>query len=591
MSATEAAVKRYEAWEFDAKFLDELKERRQDGAFVANRFGRNLKFGTAGLRSVMGCGWNAMNPVTVQQATQGVCQYYIDTLGLEEAQRQPVVLGFDARHNSEWFAHIAAAVFVSKGISVMLCGSYTATPLTPFLVKKHSALCGIQITASHNPAADNGYKLYAGNGVQIIPPMDADIHARLLASDQPWEGVRSLLDVPNRKMKLPHTLVSDPLQTAWEDYKIDIATDLGLLKNNVASTDMKIVYTAMHGVGHRFVKDFLLNVMGLPESSFCAVPQQQEPDPDFPTVAYPNPEEKGALDLAMAFADSIGSTLIIANDPDADRFAAAEKVEGKWRPFSGDELGAILALLMFQRAIANGTPAENLLMVNSAVSSRFLSRLCAVEGSTYMETLTGFKWLMNTALQAQKELDCHLCLAYEEALGYGVSTLVPDKDGVSASAVWVAKACELHEQGSSMYQFLQENLMKYGFFATYNSYYRCTQPAAQAAVLENFRKQGYPSEIGGFKIKRIRDLKPYYDSASQDKKCQLPKVPEDMLTIYFENGAHITLRGSGTEPKFKFYSEMFHPRSSEEAKELLVECVERVLVDLFKGSEEFFSKA
>eukprot|EP01053_Blabericola_migrator_P010562 Blabericola_migrator_1__10561@NODE_5_length_29060_cov_171_088642_g4_i0_p4_GENE_NODE_5_length_29060_cov_171_088642_g4_i0NODE_5_length_29060_cov_171_088642_g4_i0_p4_ORF_typecomplete_len592_score101_23PGM_PMM_I/PF02878_16/2e41PGM_PMM_II/PF02879_16/5_7e03PGM_PMM_II/PF02879_16/2e20PGM_PMM_III/PF02880_16/1_2e20PGM_PMM_IV/PF00408_20/2_3e08_NODE_5_length_29060_cov_171_088642_g4_i01934521120 len=590
MTTVEDQVAAYLAWETQPIFLEEYQHNKHDLSFIKSRFSKHLKFGTAGLRSVMGCGWNAMNTVTVQQATQGVCQYYLDTLG-EAAKAKCVIVGCDARHNSRWFAHVVTAVFISKGFHVKLFSNYTPTPLNPFLVRKYNALCGIQLTASHNPAKDNGYKLYHGNGVQIIPPMDADIHRRLVKFDKSWPGVSELLNQEAGQLRLPHPLVDDPLAEAWEAYKVDLAQDLGLLKTDLSGSDLKIVYTAMHGVGHDYAKDFLLTVLQLPESCFLAVPKQKDPDPDFPSLSYPNPEEAGALDLAKEYADSVEAGLIVANDPDADRFAAVEKVDDVWRSFTGDELGAIFALIMFERAIAAGVPADQLLMVNSAVSSRFMSRLCDVEGSTYIETLTGFKWVMNVVLDAEESLGLKLVLGYEEALGYGLSSRVPDKDGLTASAIFVEKACQLHELGSSMSQYLQEGMMKYGFFATHNSYYRCAEPAAQAAVLEQFRNGGsYPSEIAGYKISRIRDLKPCYDSASETKKCSLPRVNDDMMTIFLENGAHVTLRGSGTEPKFKFYSEMYHQSSSEEAKKELVECVDKVLNALFAGNEKYFSK-
>eukprot|EP01054_Gregarina_sp_Poly1_P001550 Gregarina_sp_Poly_1__1549@NODE_1391_length_4229_cov_517_587218_g892_i1_p2_GENE_NODE_1391_length_4229_cov_517_587218_g892_i1NODE_1391_length_4229_cov_517_587218_g892_i1_p2_ORF_typecomplete_len481_score72_24PGM_PMM_I/PF02878_16/3e41PGM_PMM_II/PF02879_16/5_3e22PGM_PMM_III/PF02880_16/2_2e03PGM_PMM_III/PF02880_16/6e19_NODE_1391_length_4229_cov_517_587218_g892_i14411883 len=439
----DSRIEEYKLWERDPIFLEELNSNINNEEYLVNRFQKNLKFGTAGLRSVMGCGWNAMNPATVQQATQGVCQYFIDSVGLESMKKNCVVIGFDARHHSRWFAHIASAVFISQGVPVMLGDSYTATPITPFLVKKHSAVCGIQITASHNPAADNGYKLYAGNGVQIIPPVDSEIHSRLLAQATPWPGVWELLDLEKKSLVLPHELVLNPLPQAWEAYKLELATSLGMLSSTLEASALKIVYTAMHGVGHKFVHDFLTSVQGLPSGNLYSVPEQQEPDPDFPTVAYPNPEEKGALDFAMAYADSVGAPLIIANDPDADRFAAVEKIEGKWHMFTGDELGAVFALVMFSRARDQGIPAEQLLMVNSSVSSQFLSRMCSVEGCTYLETLTGFKWIMNTALEAAEKYGLQLCLGYEEAIGYGVSSLVLDKDGISAAAVFAGGLYEV----------------------------------------------------------------------------------------------------------------------------------------------------
>lgn len=557
------AVDDYLQQECQPDFIAECKGANDE--LLTARFAKRINFGTAGLRGVMAFGLNAMNSVTVRHATQGLCQYYINKIGEEEIRGRWVVLGFDGRYNSRYFAHLAAAIFLSKGLKVSLAPVTTATPLNPYAVKKLNAICGIQITASHNPKADNGYKVYGSNGAQIVPPMDSEVMELIKANAYVWPKVDELMRHDLKQLNTAHPLmgnVQDLMYDLWPNYKAEILSDLNI--SSLKDSPLRVVYTAMHGVGYPFVSDILRSA-DFPMDNFVVVPHQRDPDPDFTTVKFPNPEEKGAMDAAMEVANAHNVNMIVSNDPDADRFACSERMpNGTWRQFTGDELGSIFGAIAFESAKRRGIATERMAFICSAVSSRFLCRLCSVEGANFYETMTGFKWMMNKALEVQTSgLTPVFC--YEEALGYGLSMAVPDKDGVSATAAWIQKASELAASGQSMHDYLDELSQKYGYFATQNSYYVCHDPSIMLDIFGSFRKSGYPTHIGEYEISRIRDLSQDYDSGSANKECDFPKSKDDMLTIYFTNGAHITLRGSGTEPKLKYYSEMSHASSKAEA--------------------------
>lgn len=549
---------------------------------IENRFLKRLEFGTAGLRGAMGCGFNCMNDLTVIQASQGVATYFLQQYGSEECARRGVVLGFDGRHNSQRYAHATAAVFLSKGFKVYLNSKVTATPMNPYAVVLYG-VGGIQVTASHNPKNDNGYKLYAANGAQIIPPMDSDIAALILANLKPWDEAMALLDATTGMLR-DVLKVTDPYDAIFASYMDNLTKELLLNKEAIAQSDLKIVYTAMHGVGYPFVKE-ILERFGYTKN-LHVVEQQKLPDPEFSTVSFSNPEEKGALDLAMALADKAGSPMVIANDPDADRFACAEKqADGKWKIFHGDELGILFGARMFDLAVSKGIPREKMVFICSAVSSRMLQKMAETEGCVFEETMTGFKWIMNKALD-MKAQGYTPCFAYEEALGYGVSMQVPDKDGVSAAAVWVEMACELYKKGMTIGDRLDQLRKRYGYFVTNNSYFLCYEKSAIEALFAEFRNNGkYTPALGDFKIKRIRDATTGYDNGQKDNKCAFPLTPSSqMVTLFFENGAVLTLRTSGTEPKLKWYSEMSgsNPEAAKAELQKVVDATIQCVMQLTK---------
>ncbi|MEU2282156.1 phospho-sugar mutase [Streptomyces sp. NPDC013178] len=492
-----------------AKLLD-----AGDRAELAARFSGTLQFGTAGLRGELGAGPMRMNRAVVIRAAAGLAAY----LKAKGGQDGLVVIGYDARHKSAEFAQDTASVMTGAGLRAAVLPRPLPTPVLAYAIRHLGAVAGVEVTASHNPPRDNGYKVYLGDGSQIVPPADAEIAAEIAA-------VRSLDDVPRPT-------------TGWE------LLDESVLEAYLARTDAvlaegsprtaRTVYTAMHGVG----KDVLLAAFaraGFPEPALVA--EQAEPDPDFPTVAFPNPEEPGAMDLAFAKARATDPDLVIANDPDADRCAVAVKDGGEWRMLRGDEVGALLAAHLVQRG-ARGTFAE------SIVSSSLLGRIAEKAGLPYEETLTGFKWIARVD---------GLRYGYEEALGYCVDPEgVRDKDGITAALLITELASQQREQGRTLLDLLDDLAVEHGLHATDQLSVRVEDLSVIAAAMRRLREQP-PTELACLAITRAEDLTRGTD--------QLP--PTDGLR-YTLDGARVIVRPSGTEPKLKCYLEVVVPVASHD---------------------------
>ncbi|KAF2244573.1 hypothetical protein BU26DRAFT_522384 [Trematosphaeria pertusa] len=548
---------------------------RGDNDELEKRLRYRITFGTAGLRGPMQAGFACMNSLTVIQASQGLAAYLLKNE--QEVKQRGVVIGRDARHNSAKFAKLAAAAFVAKGIKVWWYETPTHTPLVPFGVRELGAVAGVMITASHNPAQDNGYKVYWSNGCQIIPPHDVGIAKAILENLKPVTWDTSVVDSPSLLVEGSLGLIRDQYHRA-----IQAAVSPDGEKVPV-DPNLKFVYTPMHGVGlramTRCVKD-----LGI-ASQMTVVETQAEPNPDFPTVKFPNPEEKGALDLAMETADASSISLILASDPDADRLATAEKVSGTWHTFTGNELGILLASYLFER-YPKSKPREKLAMLASTVSSRMLLALAKKEGFHYAETLTGFKWLGNVARDLTKQ-GYDVVFAFEEALGYMIPQTVHDKDSISAAAIFLAAASRWSSQGLTPYAKLQRLYEYLGHFEDANTYLISPSPTTTAKVFTAIRALGdpYPTQLGSRRIARWRDLTEGYDSKSKD---HVPDLPVDkasqMITCELDDGAVFTVRGSGTEPKIKLYIEC-SATSSVEAKKGANEILSDLLREWFKPDE------
>jgi phosphoglucomutase len=403
----------------DPTTSDEISKLLVDGNTdeLEKRLRHRIAFGTAGLRGPMQGGFACMNSLTVIQASQGLAAYLLKTE--DNVKRRGVVIGRDARHNSERFAQLCAAAFVAKGIKVWWYEDPSHTPLVPFGVRELDAVAGIMITASHNPAKDNGYKVYWSNGCQIIPPHDSGIAESILENLKPVTWDTSVVD--------ESLLVEGSLGLVKDKYYKAILC--AVQPDNVSvkmDPELKFVYTPMHGVGLPAMQQ-CVETLGV-ASQMTVVEAQAQPDPDFPTVKFPNPEEKGALDLAIETAEKSSIRLILASDPDADRLAAAEKVGERWHIFTGNQLGVLLGSYLFERYPAS-KPREKLAMLASTVSSRMLAALAKKEGFKFTETLTGFKWLGNVARDLDRQ-GYNAVYAFEEALGYMVPQTVHDKDSV-----------------------------------------------------------------------------------------------------------------------------------------------------------------
>ena len=519
-----------EAWIADdpdpatASVLQSLLQKSDEGT-LKKYFNGFLQFGTAGLRGPIGPGPSCMNRAVVGRAAAGIAHY------MKERGMTKVVVGRDARYGSEDFTRETAEIMSGAGMDVYILPRLLPTPVLAFATEYLKCDIGIMVTASHNPPEDNGYKVYVGptaDGInyassQIINPTDG-----FMARD--IDAVTSLKSLPRGKN---WTVLGEEVITEYVKRTSALAPRPG---------DMKIVYTAMHGVGTEVVQR-VFNHAGF--ATLILVDEQCTPDPDFPTVTFPNPEEPGAIDLALKKARDFGAELVIANDPDADRCAAAiNDPDVGWRMLRGDELGIILG-----EWIARTKPTGT--FGNSIVSSSALRKISSHYGIDFQEVLTGFKWLAKIE---------DLAFGYEEAIGYSVdSETVNDKDGISAALFLAQIATDLKREGLTLSDLLNEVWERHGFHGTEQISIRVNDMAAITRLLAGLRKNP-PAEIAGRKVDAIDDL-----AAPKDG---LP--PTDGLRIWLAGGIRIIVRPSGTEAKMKCYIEVI-TKTSQESQELLDE--------------------
>jgi phosphomannomutase len=481
-----------------------------DATELRDRFRGTLEFGTAGLRGALGAGPNRMNRAVVTRAAAGLAAYLRDH---GAGDGHPVVIGYDARHNSAVFAQDTAEVLAGAGLRARVLPRPLPTPVLAYAIRRLGCVAGVMVTASHNPSQDNGYKVYLGDGSQIVPPADTEIAARI-------EAVGALASVPR----------SDGWEWLGDDVAASYAAEVAALVEDNTPRELSAVYTPLHGVGGDVVLDVMARA-GFPALHVTAA--QARPDPDFPTVAFPNPEEPGAMDLAMALADEVGADVVLANDPDADRCAVAVPGVHGWRMLHGDEVGALLGDLLL-RLDVHGVYATTI------VSSSLLGRMADAHGQECRHTLTGFKWL--------GRID-GLAYAYEEALGYcAAPDLVRDKDGISALLRIAELAAVLRSEGRTLSDRLDDIARRYGLHATDQLSIRVTDRDVITEAMHRLRAMP-PTLLGGLPVEHVDDL----TVGSDD----LP--PTDGLRYRLADGARVVVRPSGTEPKLKCYLEVVVP--------------------------------
>lgn len=484
----------------DANDLDELTE----------RFTGRLQFGTAGLRGALGAGPQRMNRVIVAQAAAGLAAYLLAEHGPDD--RPSVVVGYDARYNSDIFARDTAEIMQGLGVDAHLLPRQLPTPVLAFAIRHLGVSSGVMVTASHNPPNDNGYKVYLADSSQIVPPADADISTQI-------DHVGRVDELPRSQ---DYTVLGDDVAAAYVAAAAAVAAD--------GPRDVVAVYTAMHGVG----RDTMVEVVekaGFP--ALQPVAEQADPDPAFPTVAFPNPEEPGAMDLALKLASSVGADIIVANDPDADRCAAGVRDGEGYRMLTGDQVGVLLGDLWLRRGV-QGTYAA------SIVSSDMLGRLAAAHGQAWQQTLTGFKWIGKIP---------DLAYGYEEALGYCVTPdLTRDKDGVTAILEVLEMAAALKADGKSLLDRLDELYREHGLHHTGQLAVRVDDIAIIADAMQTLRTSP-PTELGGLAVTSVDDLANGYNG--------LP--PTDGIRLGLDGNTRIICRPSGTEPKLKCYIEVVVP--------------------------------
>jgi phosphomannomutase len=519
-------------------------------AELADRFSGTLQFGTAGLRGALGGGPNRMNRAVVIRAAAGLIRYLHEALaarrgdGGVDVEGPRVVIGYDARYGSDVFAQDTAAVVMAAGGHALLLPDPLPTPVLAFAVRHLDADAGVMVTASHNPPQDNGYKVYlggrvvtdSGQGAQIVPPYDAEIAARIAA-------VPSVASVP--RSARGWTVLGQEVVDSY-------LTSVAALGDPTSPGDLRIVLTPLHGVGGHLA-ELILHGAGFEELHI--VPQQALPDPRFPTVAFPNPEEPGAMDLALSLAEEVDADIVLANDPDADRCAVALRDPrsvvagsatgpgtawaGGWRMLHGDEVGALLG-----ETIAARTAGTDGVLASSIVSSRLLAAIAAEHGLTHRSALTGFKWISRVP---------GLVFGYEEALGYCVDPgHVRDKDGLSALLLVAQLAARCKARGRTLLDLLDDLARRHGLYLTDQLSARFADLDQIPATMARLRAQP-PEALAGARVVEVTDL----SRPDPDDPDALPAT--DGLRMLAEDGTQVVVRPSGTEPKVKCYLEVRVP--------------------------------
>ena len=510
-----------------------------DVVALTDRFAGPLEFGTAGLRGVLGGGETRMNRAVVRRTTAGLAAYLLRTS--PDARLRGVVVGHDARRLSRELAEDTAAVLAAAGIVAHLFDGLVHTPMTAFAVKRLGAAAGVMVTASHNPPGYNGYKVYGSDGAQIVSPHDVGIAAQIARAPAAREVPIAEMG-PARRSGLIRAVAGE-MREAYLD------AIHGLSLDPRGRERVRIVYTPLHGTGDEIAHAALAR-FGFHDVT--SVPEQREPDGRFPTVAFPNPEEKGALDLAFALARGKNATLIIANDPDADRLAVAiPDGRGGFRQLSGNEVGVLLGEYVLRKD-RRGEGAR--LVLTTIVSSPMLCHVAEGLGVRYGETLTGFKWIASTALRREREEGARFVFGYEEALGYTIGDVVRDKDGVSAAALFAELTAVAAEEGRTIADELERLARTYGLFvSTQRSITRkgATGPGEIAGIMASLRTRA-PATVGDRAVVAVRDLEAGTETrGGVVSPAGLP--PSNVLVLELEGGARVIARPSGTEPKIKFY--------------------------------------
>eukprot|EP00538_Stauroneis_constricta_P011357 CAMPEP_0119546788 /NCGR_PEP_ID=MMETSP1352-20130426/1048_1 /TAXON_ID=265584 /ORGANISM="Stauroneis constricta, Strain CCMP1120" /LENGTH=642 /DNA_ID=CAMNT_0007591515 /DNA_START=81 /DNA_END=2009 /DNA_ORIENTATION=+ len=560
----------------------------RDGLLLQQLFppsNSRISFGTAGLRSAMKPGPLGMNDLTVIQTAQGIAKYCqnlhnSETTNTQKQQPLIAVVGYDHRENAQFglssrsFALFTAFVFLQAGMECILLDGYNFTPLVPFTMQQLGAAVGIMITASHNPKADNGYKVYAKDACQIRSPMDAAIADEILQNLEPWTDYGTKLEELRQQcgdknnvdpcLGMSHPDITEQMTTAYFDALVSptngLKTGQGKLMSGAnTSLSPSFVYTAMHGVGYKFAKR-VFETFELPP--FQSVLEQQNPDATFPTVPFPNPEEKGALDLAKAYAVQQNCCIVLANDPDADRLAVAEMdaVTKEWTIFHGDQIGAMLGLWLWEQIGKDKKTDKKVAMCASTASSKLLKQIADVEGFHFEDTMTGFKWIGSRLAELNATEEYASLFGYEEAIGFCCGNALFDKDGISAMAVFAELSCHVYQHKKmTLKDHMQAIYDKYGEFVTNNGYFFMHDSSVVNPIMNRIRNGGkYDIDVGPYEIESVRDLgEPGYDSLTPDNKPTLPTSNSSpMMTLRFTNGCIAQFRASGTEPKFKYYIEM-----------------------------------
>lgn len=509
---------------------------KEDWAALEDRFSGSLRFGTAGLRGLLGAGPTRMNRVTVARATAGLCAWL--KAQVPDAEARGICVARDARRNSDVFERDVIEIATGAGIPVGYFSEVTPTPVLAFAVLETSAAGGVMITASHNPPGYNGYKVYWGNGAQIIPPHDRGI-AEQIHQAPPVDRIPRLSLEEARQRGMLREI--EPIRQKY------VETIVSELRKPASGHPVRVAYTALHGVAEDTFREVLARA-GF--SDVRSVPEQRTPDGRFPTVDFPNPEEPGAMDRVLSLAERVGADLAIANDPDGDRVGVAVRKKDRLELLSGNDIGILLADDLLARYRGNATAV----VISTVVSSPMLGPVAASHRAIWEQTLTGHKWIQNRAMELEHE-GFAFVFGYEEALGYAPSRAVRDKDGISSALCLVDLASRLKADGRTLLDAREALWRKHGFCADHQVSRRFDGADAQArmdAVIDGYRRHPPPA-IGGQRLLAMLDLERQKRWLPSGETAFTRFAPSNVLIFELEGGHRAMVRPSGTEPKLKYY--------------------------------------
>ena len=549
-------IKNYKKYEKNPIFLKDLEELllKNDEKVLYERFYKDLEFGTAGLRGVIGAGTNRMNSYVIAKATQGIANYLIKEFPkLAKKESLKAVIAFDSRNNSTEFAKMASLIFAGNKITCYLFSSMRPTPELSFAIRKLKCHTGVVVTASHNPPEYNGYKAYWGDGVQITAPHDEKITEEVLNVKE-----INLIDEKEAMQKGLLKIIDETLDEPYVESLLNFITEENAIDS--VKNKLKIVYTPLHGVGARFVEKVLKDF------DVFTVPEQRDGDGNFPTVEYPNPEDPKALKLALEYAKKENANIVMATDPDADRFACGIKDEvGNFNLLTGNQIGVLFFDYFCQTRLKN---ISSPLIVRSIVSTHMVDEIAKKHGVKVIECLTGFKWICGIAEKEEHKGKNTYIYGFEESFGYNFANGVRDKDGIAATLLFAELTSYWLSKGKNILERLEELFKEYGIFMekTINKTY---QGSLGVKIMQNIMKKVREKslcQIANVKVLKIRDVlegNEYYIAENKKIIINLPK--SNVLQYFMEDGSVISLRPSGTEPKIKAY--IVYRQNYEESKE------------------------
>lgn len=541
-------LEKYEEWlnnpYFDKKTKEELEAIKGNETEIEDRFYKNLEFGTAGLRGIMGAGTNRMNNYTVGKATQGLASYIVKN----GYQKRGVVISYDSRHNSKEFAIETALILAGNGIKTYIFESLRPVPELSFSVRALGTISGIMLTASHNPPEYNGYKVYWEDGAQIVPPRDKEIIDEVNRTK--FENIKKITKEEAKEKGL-YNIVGKEVDDKFVKKLESLVLNPDVIKKE--ADELKIVYTPLHGTGAMPVER-VLSELGF--KNVFVVPEQEKPDGDFPTVKFPNPEDKNAFKLALELANKVDADVVLANDPDADRIGVyARKAKGEYVSFTGNMSAELLLEYELSEKKKKGLLPEGSCIITTIVSTDMAKAMAKAYGIKEFETLTGFKWIGKKIREFEEENSYKFQFGFEESYGCIISDHARDKDGISAVMATCEAAAFYKAQGLSLVDQMKNIYKKYGYYKEGQIAVVLKGVDGAKEIKDKMEKMrnNSPKELAGLKVLEVRDYEKHEIVKANGEKGETDLPTSNVLYYELENNSWACVRPSGTEPKIKFY--------------------------------------